>query len=61
MSAFGALLLMSSQLCRPACLNGTHDAQVLARQGMRLPILRAVQAEDVSHLDAARPPHRDCT
>jgi hypothetical protein len=32
---------------------------VLKRQEMRLPILRAVAAEDLRHLDAARPLHQE--
>jgi hypothetical protein len=59
MAAVGALLRMPAQLCCSACFNGTHDAQVLKRQEMRLPILRAVAAEDLRHLDAARPLHQE--
>jgi len=59
--AVGALLLMSAQFCRSTCLYCTHDAQVLTRQGMSLPILRAMAAEDVRHLDAARPLHQEQT
>jgi len=58
MTAVGALLLVPAQLSCPACLHGTHDAQVLKRQGMGLPILRAVLAEDIRHLDTARPLHQ---
>jgi hypothetical protein len=50
---------MPAQLCRPAYLDGTHDAQMLKRQEMGLPILRAMLAEDIRHLDAARPLHRE--
>jgi hypothetical protein len=49
---------MPAQYRRPAHLDGTHDTQVLKRQGVAFPICWAVMAEDIRYLDAARRPHQ---
>ena len=52
-----APVCMPAQSSRPADLHGTHDPQVMQRQAVGFPVLRAVPAEDIRHLDAARGPH----
>jgi len=54
-----ALLRMPAQHCCPAHLNSTHGTEVLTRQEMSLPILWAVLAEDIRHLDLARLLHQE--
>src|SRR5512139_3118634 len=58
MAAVLAPVLVPAKSCRPAGLDGAHGAQVVARQWMGVSVLRAVPAEDIRHLDAARGPHQ---
>jgi hypothetical protein len=52
MSAGVALLDVTAQSRRPALLDGTHDATLLAveRVGVQMPVCRAVAAQDVRQL-----------
>jgi hypothetical protein len=53
-----ALVLMTAQSCCPAYLHGTHDPQVIERQRVRSPVLRAVLTKDIRQFDAVRRPHQ---
>jgi hypothetical protein len=59
MTATVALVLMSAQGCCPAYLDGTHNTQMMERQRVSPPIVRAVLTKDIRQFDAARRPHQD--
>jgi len=57
MAAVVALILMAAQDRGSAYLDGAHDSPIIAGQPMGFSIRRAVLAEDVRHLKAARCSH----
>jgi hypothetical protein len=60
MAAVIALIFMAAQESGSADLDGTHDSQRIAGQPMGLSIGRAVLAENIRNLQAARGSHPLC-
>ena len=59
MTATVALVLMPAHGCCPAYFDGAHDLQVIKRQKVGAPVLRAVLTKDIRQFDALRRPHRN--
>jgi hypothetical protein len=50
---------MPAHGCCPAYLDGTHGPQVIERQRVNSPVLRAVLTKDIRQFDAMRRSHQD--